>query len=192
MATLQSPETTFYVASNGLASSVDTHAPQFSLTDQHGRPFTFLAHPGRYTILTFLDPVCTTDCSLMAAQLKAARATLPTDAPLDIVAVAANPQHETLADVQHFVKARHLDSVPHFSFVTGQLAALQAVWHSYGISVLPAKKGVMSVHADYLFIIDTHGHLRWIMPDDPYNGARALQVSDEAEIVSLLAAVGLH
>jgi len=192
VATLQSPETTFYVASNGLASSVDTPAPHFSLTDQHGRPFAFLSHPGRYTILTFLDPVCTTDCSLMASQLKAARATLPADAPLDIVAVAANPLHETLADVQHFVAVRHLDSVPHFSFVTGQMASLQAVWHSYGISALPAKKGVMSVHADYLFIIDTHGHLRWIMPDDPYNGARALQVSDEAEIVRLLAAVGLH
>ena len=50
----------------------------------------------------------------------------------------------------------------------------------------------MSVHADYLFIIDTHGHVRWIMPDDPYNGARALQVSDESEILSLLSSIGLH
>lgn len=191
-ATLQSPETTFYVASNGLASSVDTRAPHFSLVDQHGKPFTFLSHPGRYTILTFLDPVCTTDCSLMASQLKAARSTLPAGAPLDIVAVAANPLHETLADVQHFVSLHQLGAVPHFSFVTGRLPAVEAVWHSYGISVLPAKKGVMSVHADYLFIIDTHGHVRWIMPDDPYNGARALQVSDESEILSLLTTIGLH
>jgi len=180
------------VASNGLASSVDTRAPLFSLVDQHGKPFTFLSHPGRYTILTFLDPVCTTDCSLMASQLKAARSTLPAGAPLDIVAVAANPLHETLADVQHFVSLHQLGAVPHFSFVTGRLPAVEAVWHSYGISVLPAKKGVMSVHADYLFIIDTHGHVRWIMPDDPYNGARALQVSDESEILSLLSSIGLH
>ncbi len=192
VATLQPPETTFFVASNGLASSVNNVAPGFTLTDQHGAPFTFGHQRGRYTILTFLDPVCYTDCPLMAAQLKHMRQLLPANAPLDIVVVAANPLHESLSDVRHFVAAHQLSSVPHFTFATGPLPKLKAVWNSYGMTVLPAKTGVMSLHADYLFVIDPHGRLRWIMPDDPLSGARYTQTSDEAEILQLLHATGLR
>jgi hypothetical protein len=191
-ATTQGAETTFFVASNGLASAVDNKAPGFSLIDQHGHPFTLASTRGHYTVLTFLDPVCTTDCSLMAEQLKAVRRSLPATAPISIVAVAANPLHERLSDVRHFVAQHQLNAVPGFSFVTGSPATLRAVWNSYGISVLPGTKDAMSIHADYLFVIDPRGHLRWIMPDDPLNGASALMTSDEAEVLQLLHNTGLH
>jgi hypothetical protein len=47
-------------------------------------------------LLTFLDPVCRTDRPLLVAQLQRVRATFVANTPLDIVAVAANPFHETL------------------------------------------------------------------------------------------------
>jgi len=190
--TFQPTETTFFVAANGQASGVDNPAPRFTLTDQHGKSFTLDAHPGRYTLLTFLDPACWTDCPLLAAQLKATRSAFSANAPLDLVAVAANPARESLAEVRHFIAQHNLGGVPHFSFVTGPLPAMQKVWKSWGMSVENVKGSAMSVHSDYFFIIDPHGNVRWVIPDDPLNGQSTTQRSDVAEVVSLLQQSGLH
>jgi len=190
--TFQPTETTFFVAANGQASGVDNPAPRFTLTDQHGKSFTLDAHPGRYTLLTFLDPACWTDCPLLAAQMKAVRVAFSASAPLDLVAVAANPARESLAEVRHFIAQHNLGGVPHFSFVTGPLPAMQKVWKSWGMSVENVKGSAMSVHSDYFFIIDPHGNVRWVIPDDPLNGQSTTQRSDVAEVVSLLQQLGLH
>ena len=189
-ATVQSTETTFFVAANGLASSVDTHAPGFTLTDQSGASYALNEHPSRYTLLTFLDPVCWTDCPLLAAQMKAVRSTLGVNAKVDYVAVAANPLHESLRDVRHFIATHQLADVPNFYFVTGHLPAVKAVWSSYGITVQSTKSSVMSIHSDYFFVITPQGRLRWIVPDDPLTGGAATQSSDTSELVSLLRQVG--
>jgi len=191
-ATTQPVENTFYEAANGLASAVNNHAPRFTLTDQRGHAFTLGEHPGHYTLLTFLDPVCNTDCPLLAAQMKAARAQFSPTAPLDLVAVAANSLHETEAQVRAFVTQHDLGALPNFYFVTGSLHDTRAVWNSYGISVTPSATSRMSVHADYFFVIDPTGHLRWIVPDDPLTGQAMTQTSDVAELVSLLHQTGLR
>jgi len=183
-------ENTFFVARNGSASQVNYPAPRFTLTDQFDHPYRLGEHPGRYTLLTFLDPVCWTDCPLLANQLRIVRASLAANSPLDIVAVAANPSHESLSDVNHFIAKRHMSSIKNFYFVTSSnLASVQEVWHHYGISVIPGAK--MSLHSDLMFIIDPRGRLTWIIPDDPlssWSGER----SAVSELVSLLHQSGLH
>jgi cytochrome oxidase Cu insertion factor (SCO1/SenC/PrrC family) len=135
VASVSAAEPTLFIAQNGQAAAVNTKAPVFTLTDQFNRSFTLDEHPGRYTLLTFLDPVCWTDCPLLAAQLQQVRAQLPADAPLDIVVVAANPLHQTLANVRHFIAIHHLKGVEDFYFVTGKTSATRKVWNEYGISV---------------------------------------------------------
>ena len=189
-ATLQPTETTFYVAANGLASSVDSHAPGFTLEDQSGARYSLGEHAGHYTLLTFLDPVCWTDCPLLAAQMKQVRAELGANAKIDYVAVAANPLHETLSNVRHFIAGHQLSGISNFYFVTGSLKDLRAVWSSYGITVQSTKSSRMSIHSDYFFVITPQGHLRWIVPDDPLTGGAATQSSDTSELVSLLRQVG--
>ena len=193
-ATTQPVATTFYEAVNGLAShpAARAEAPRFALTDQTGSSYRLGEHRGHYVLLTFLDPVCFTDCSLLAAQIKDVRTKLSQSSPVDLVAVAANPRHETLADVRRFVAQHQLAAVPNFYFVTGSEKALKRVWDSYGISVIPSSTGRMSIHSDYFFIIDPAGFLRWIVPDDPLNGANATQRSDEAELLSLLHQLGVR
>ena len=136
---------------------MSTHAPTFTLTDQYDTPYTLDEHKGRYTMLTFLDPVCWTDCPLLAAQLKQVRSELPASAPIDIVAVAANPLHQTLANVRHFIKIHDLGDVPNFYFVTGNTKAARKVYKSYGISVTNEPGSIMSIHSDYIFIIRAVG-----------------------------------
>jgi hypothetical protein len=115
---LASAENTFFLARNGSASQVSGPAPSFTLIDQKGAPYTLGEHPGRYTLLTFLDPKCWTDCPLLADQMKSVRAALSPGAPIDMVAVAADRYHQAHADVNHFIRVRGLSSMKDFYFVT--------------------------------------------------------------------------
>jgi cytochrome oxidase Cu insertion factor (SCO1/SenC/PrrC family) len=184
-------ETTLYVAQNGPASAANTPAFQFTLTDQFDQSFSLGEHRDRVTLLTFLDPVCWSDCPLLANQLAQVRSQLSRNAKLDIVAVAANPDHESLADVRHFIAIHDLSDVKNFYFVTGTRAKTSAVWSAYGIGVSATPSDVMSVHSDFMFIVSSKGELKWIIPDDPLSTV-SLTASSVAEIRDLLATQGVH
>ena len=191
-ASAASAENTLYVAQNGPASSVNTVAPGFTLIDQSGVKYSINEHAGHYTLLTFLDPVCWTDCPLLAAQLASVRSSLSASAKLDIVSVAADPYHETLANVNHFIAIHDLGHVKGFYFVTdSDVATVRKVWNSYGIGVSMKPTDKMSIHSDYMFIIDPHGRLRWIIPDDPLSSVSG-QSSAESQILSLLHGLGVR
>ncbi len=190
-ATGASAESTLFVAQNGPAASVNTRAPGFTLTDQHGASYSLDEHASHYTLLTFLDPECWTDCPLLAAQLRQVRSELSPDAKLDIVAVAADPYHETVADVNHFIDIHSLKGVKDFYFVTGNLTDVRKVWNSYGIGVSMTPTDKMSIHSDYMFIISPHSRLKWIIPDEPLANW-AGQHSAESELLNLLHQSGVH
>ena len=59
-------------ALDGTPNSLDSPAPPFALTDQNGRPFSLESLRGHTVALTFLDPVCTTDCPLIAQEFRQA------------------------------------------------------------------------------------------------------------------------
>lgn len=189
--TVAGAETTLYQAQNGQASATSTKAPAFTLTDQFDRTYTLGEHPGNVTLLTFLDPRCWTDCPLLAQQLKVLRADLPTNTKLDIVAVAADPYHEQLSDVRHFIAIRGLTKVTHFYFVTGALPNVRKVWADYGIGVSMTKSDAMSIHSDYMFIINAKHLVKWIIPNDPIASSSG-QASAVSELRQLLADEGIH
>jgi cytochrome oxidase Cu insertion factor (SCO1/SenC/PrrC family) len=190
-ATGASAESTLFLAQNGPAASVNTAAPGFTLTDQHGATYSLNEHAGHYTLLTFLDPECWTDCPLLAAQLRQVRADLSANAKLDIVAVAADPYHETVADVNHFIDIHSLKDVTGFYFVTGKLPAVRKVWKTYGIGVSMTPTDKMSIHSDYVFIVTPQDRLKWVIPDEPLANW-AGQHSAESELLSLLHQSGVH
>ena len=53
-------------AIDGNAAPLDFRAPAFTLTDQYGRPASLAGLHGKVVLLTFLDPVCTSDCPVIA------------------------------------------------------------------------------------------------------------------------------
>lgn len=190
--TLASAENTFYLAQNGPASSVSVAATQFTLTDQSGAAYRLGQHRGHYTLLAFLDPVCYTDCPLIANQMKTVRSDLSTNAPIDMVAVAANPLHETPADVHRFITQHNLATVKDFYFVTSSNTNLmRRIWASFGIGVQSVKTSRMSVHSDILFIIDPSGRIKWIVPDDPLSNWSG-QRSAVSELLALLHQSGVR
>ena len=190
VATFASAENTLFLAQNGPASAVDTSAPGFTLTDQNGAAYSLGEHRGHYTLLTFLDPVCYTDCPLLAGQMRQVAAAFGPHAPLDLVAVAAIPRHETLANVRTFIAKHSMAPVKNFYFVTGPLARVSKVWGDFGIQVESSTTTAMSVHSDVMYLISPQGHIKWIIPDDPITNSSG-ENSAVTELISLLQRAGL-
>ncbi len=68
----QSTDPILSEALDGTPNSLDSPAPPFALTDQDGRPVSLESLRGHTVALTFLDPVCTTDCPLIAQEFRQA------------------------------------------------------------------------------------------------------------------------
>ena len=189
-AAVSPPETTRFIGQDGPAQATNARAPTFTLTDQFNKSFTLGEHKGYYTLLTFLDPVCWSDCPLLAGQLRQVRSRLPANAKLDTVAVTADIYYRTLPYLKHFIKIHDMGSVKDFYYVTGKLASLRKIWNSYGISVIQTRTDKMSVHSDYMFVINPHGKLKWIVSDDPPSDVSGRN-SAASELLVLLHEAGL-
>ena len=57
-------------ALDGTPNSLELPAPHFTLTDQHGKMVSLASLRGHAVALTFLDPVCTSDCPLIAQEFR--------------------------------------------------------------------------------------------------------------------------
>ena len=161
-------------AITGSIAPLNFPASGFQLTDQHGQAVTLASLRGKVVLLTFLDPVCTTDCPLIAQEFRAAGQLLGADsAKVELVAIVANPIYHQVADVQAFDRQEYLDQVPNWLYLTGSLPQLQQAWENYGIAadILPA--GSMIGHTEVAYVIDQAGHVREEIPTDPGPGTTA-------------------
>jgi cytochrome oxidase Cu insertion factor (SCO1/SenC/PrrC family) len=170
-------------AIDGSSAPLDGPASAFSLTDQHGRTVTLASLRGKVVLLTFLDPVCTTDCPLEAQEFRLAGQLLGSaDRRVELVAIVANPVDYQLGYVQAFDRQEGLDSVPNWLFLTASPARLAQVWRGYGISAQVEAAGSMIGHSEIAYVIDARGRLRQEMNFDPGPGTTATQSSFAAEL----------
>jgi hypothetical protein len=73
-------------------------------------------------LLTFLDPVCTIDCPLIAQEFKAAGELLGAQASqVELVAIAANPTYYGTQFTQAFTQQEGLSTVSDWLYLTGTL-----------------------------------------------------------------------
>ena len=152
--------------------------PNFTLTSQDGRPVSLSSLRGKVVLLTFLDPVCTTDCPLIAQEMRSADAMLGGKAgDTELVAVVANPTYLSTAYTRAFTAQENLSQVPNWLFLTGSLSQLKSVWHDYGIEVENLPAGAMAAHNDLAFVISADGQLRQEISDDPGPGTPATKSS---------------
>ena len=165
-------------AVDGPPVAIDVVAPAFDLRSQAGRSTSLSSLRGRVVVLTFLDPVCITDCAIIADELRQTASLLSADAAdVWFVAVVANPVYRTSATMQAFDTAQGLNRVRNWLYLTGPASALRSVWNRYGIEVTIAPAGAMVVHNDFVFIIDGSGIERYILNADPGPGTAATQSS---------------
>ncbi len=162
----------------GASGSMNEPAPGFTLTSQDGHQVSLSSLRGKVVLLTFLDPVCTTDCPIIAQELRAADAMLGAKAGgTELVAVVANPTYTSTAFTAAFTRQEGLSQLPNWLYLTGSLSQLVPVWHQYGIEVQNLPAGAMSAHNDLAFVISATGRLRQEISDDPGPGTAATQSS---------------
>ena len=155
-------------ALDGTPNTFDAPAPSFRLTDQRGQVVSLASLRGHVVALTFLDPVCTSDCPLIAQEFRQADQRLGGQARhVDFVAIVANPIYRSLSFTKAFDRQEYMDGLSNWYYLTGSVAQLQRVWTSYGVIVDTVQAGAMIAHSDLAFVIDPQGHERDALVDDP-------------------------
>ncbi|SRR5712691_341407 len=161
-------------AINGRSSNLNLPAPGFTLTDQSGHQVTLASLRGKVVLLTFLDPVCVTDCPLIGTEFAQTSRLLVADSQrVELVGVVLSPSYRSAAIMRAFDQHEGLATVPNWRYLTGSLASLKKVWANYGMTadVLPA--GAMTDHNDGTFLIDQRGKVVREFDADPGPGTSA-------------------
>ncbi|HEX2818963.1 MAG TPA: SCO family protein, partial [Streptosporangiaceae bacterium] len=166
------------LAIEGGSTSLDLPAPGFSLTDQNGQQVTLASLHGKVVLMTFLDPVCTSDCPIIAQEFKQTGAQLGAqDKNVELVAIVANPSYRSTTFTQAFDRQEGLAGVRNWLYLTGSLSQLGAVWQQYGVTVQNLPAGAMSAHNDLAVVIDGSGNIREEVGADPGPGTTSTQSS---------------
>jgi len=172
-------------AIGGSNAAVNYPARPFMLTDQHGSQVSLASLHGQVVLLTFFDPVCTSDCPLIGHEFAAAaRLLAPDSGQVKLAAIVLSPTYRSLAAVQAFDRQERLSRMSNWLFMTGSLAQLRNVWHAYGMVAQDLPAGAMTLHNDVAFVIGRDGHVRQEINTDPGPGTAASQSSFAVELAA--------
>ena len=172
-------------AVDGSSAPLHSLAPGFALTDQNGQRVSLASLHGKAVLLTFLDPVCTSNCPLEAQEFREAGVLLGSDASkVELVAVNLNPLYNGLAYTRAFDREQQLSHVRNWEYLTGSPAQLRPVWRSYGQVAQTLPAGSMVGHIDTAFVIDPSGRYAEELDFDPGPGTTATLSSFATELAT--------
>jgi len=168
----------------GLAPGTGKFAPDFSLTDQHGRVVALRSLRGQVVVLGFMDPHCTDICPIVSRELiDAAQGLGATASKVAFVSINVNQYHRSVADLSSFSSAHGLSSIRSWHFVSGPVTSLKAAWHNYGVAVLAPNPNADIIHTSVVYFLDPQGRMRYVaFPEDDHtkSGAAYLPASQVA------------
>ena len=169
---------------DGPASPINIPAPGFTLTDQDGKPVTLSSLRGQVVLLTFLDPVCVSDCPLIAQEFRQAGLLLgPANPHVKLIAIDVNPLYSQVNYVRAFDRQENLGGIAGLEVPDqqpGPAAGRCTAPTACPRETLPA--GAMLGHNDIAFVIDTKGVLREELDFDPGPGTAATESSFATEL----------
>jgi cytochrome oxidase Cu insertion factor (SCO1/SenC/PrrC family) len=177
-------------AIDGSNAPLNFKAPAFRLTDQNRRQVSLAGLHGKVVLLTFLDPVCVSDCPLIAQEFREADQVLGARSRnVELVAIVVNPLYRSVAYTRAFDQQERLAGLPNWLFLTGTLPQLRQAWHDYSVAADITPAGGMIAHSDVAYVIDANGRTRTELAVDPGPGTAsskssfAVELSDAAEQV---------
>ena len=172
-------------AIDGESAPLDFTAPPFTLTGQDGRQVSLASLRGKVVLLTFLDPVCTSDCPLIAQEFRQADQVLGAKSHgVELVAIVTNPLYHSVAYTRAFDTQERLTGLPNWLYLTGSLAQLQQTWKNYAIAAEIAPAGGMILHNDVAYVIDANGRTRTELNLDPGPGTASTKSSFAGELAA--------
>jgi len=174
-------------AIDGAPLPLDSSAPGWSLIDQAGNRVALSRFRGKLVVLAFLDPVCTSDCSIIGEELRQADNLLgPDTKQVEFIAIVTNPRYRSVAATNAFDREERLNWLTNWMFLTGSLSQLSKVWSDYGIEIAVVGGGAMVAHNDLVFVIDPTGRERFALNSSPGPGTLATQASYASLLAGLV------
>lgn len=140
-------------------------APDFTLTDEQGQPFTLSAQHGKVVVLFFGFTSCPDICPAELSNLAAAVRQIGDDArEVQVALVSLDPERDTSERLGQYVTAFD----PSFKGLRGEKAALDPVVKAYGVFYerrdLPGSAlGYTIDHSGFVYMIDKAGRWRQIV-----------------------------
>jgi len=174
-------------AIDGTPNAVDYPAPPFGLVNQSGHSVSLESLRGKAVALTFLDPVCVSDCPIIAQEFVATDQMLGSVARrVELVAVVANPVYRATSYLVAFDHQEGLEHIGNWDFLTGSSPQLGSVWNSFGVLVTYSTGGSMIAHSDIAYVIDPRGRARYIIDADPGPGTQVTRSSFSVVLASAI------
>jgi cytochrome oxidase Cu insertion factor (SCO1/SenC/PrrC family) len=137
-------------------TSLSQVAPNFTLTDQFGRPVSLGSYRGKVVILAFNDSECTTVCPLTTTALVDAKAMLGSAGrQVQLLGIEANPRATSIDDVLSYSQVHGM--LYQWRYLTGSLSQLQTVWKDYSVGVTVNQNQID--HEPAIFVINQQGRL---------------------------------
>ena len=170
----------------GLATLRGAPAPKFNLTAANGDPVpvSVPARPPSVVVLTFFDAPCNDICPVLASEIRDADADLGARASeVEFITVNTDPAALAAADASPAVDGAGLGSLANWRMATGPLAAVDAVWKDYGVSISLDPRTGLEGHNDVMDFVDPRGDLRYRatpFADESSNGTFSLPAPSEA------------
>ena len=177
-------------AIDGTPDAVNYPTPPFNLVDQRGQFVSLRSLRGKAVALTFLDPVCVSDCPIIAQEFHATDEMLGSARRrVELVAVVANPVYRSTFYLAAFDRQEGLGHLSNWDFLTGSRSQLQSIWNSFSVLVSYSPAGAMIAHSDIAYVIGPRGRERYFIDADPGPGTQVSQSSFAVVLTSAIRSV---
>jgi protein SCO1 len=141
-----------------------THLPDFTLTNQDGKPVTAASLRGRPLVVAFVYSTCRDTCPAQVQSIRGALDDLGHDVP--VIGVSVDPANDTPSRARTFLLQQSMTG--RMDFLLGTRAQLEPVWKAFGIA--PQTKG--RDHSSYTVIVDAKGRQRIGFPQSELTPSR--------------------
>ena len=136
-------------------------APDFSLVDQNGGPFTLAGLRGKVVVVNFIYTTCNQACPLLTAKMASLQERLGSDfdSSVHFVSISVDPKIDTPEVLRAYAKT-HRANLAGWSFLTGTQPMIEEVERAYGVLKKRANRGGRTEHLFVTSLIDRQGSLR--------------------------------
>ena len=135
--------------------------PDFSLTDQSGRTFTFHNLRGKVVLIAFAYTTCPDVCPLITAAMRRVQADLNAKEhqTVYLLTVTTDPEVDEPKVLTAYAN-RYAADLSNWAFLTGDEPSLGKVWKSFGVKVHRKARGLVD-HTPLTAVIDQKGAMRF-------------------------------
>ncbi|MBI2351850.1 MAG: SCO family protein [Deltaproteobacteria bacterium] len=135
--------------------------PDFSLTDQTGKPFKFQTLRGKLVPVAFVYTTCPDVCPLMTASMRLVQEKLPDRQrhSVFLLSITTDPEVDSPRVLKAYGERYGID-FSNWLFLTAELQTLAPVWKAFGVGVQRKARGLVD-HTPLTALIDAKGNMRF-------------------------------